>query len=96
MSVDLSTSYSSLSSELTDFVHELALFLTSVSLKHKSMLESQYQDLYIQICTYVLFLSRCPDREVLKVCMGFWKEWSHSIYQTYSKGAVLTICWDHS
>ncbi|KNB42717.1 exportin-1 [Blastocystis sp. subtype 4] len=84
VTVDLSTSYTSLSSDLTDFVHELSVFLTSISLRHKSMLESQYQDVYLQICTFVLFLSRCPDREVLKVCMKFWKEWCHSIYQAYS------------
>ena len=89
VTVDLSTSYTSLSSDLTDFVHELSVFLTSISLRHKSMLESQYQDVYLQICTFVLFLSRCPDREVLKVCMKFWKEWCHSIYQAYSTTSVV-------
>lgn len=87
--MDLSETYNTLSSSLVDFVNELALFLTGVSVRHKSILENSYIDLYLEICKYILFVSRAPDREILKICMGFWREWSQSIYNQFHNHLVM-------
>ena len=86
--MDLSETYNTLPLSLVDFVNELALFLTSIALKHKAILESTYVDLYVEVCSYILFVSRAPDREILKICMNFWREWSQFIYNQYHKQQV--------
>ena len=70
--MDLKQMWDTLPCELTDFVNELALFLTSVCKTHRAMLEGGSGELYIQLCEYILFLTRCPDREVLKVWTSGW------------------------
>ena len=40
----------------------------------------------------MLCVSRCPDREVLKLCMEFWRTWSHDIADTYGVGKVCGDC----
>lgn len=89
--MDLSSTYNTLPSNLVDFVNELALFLTGVSLKHRTILEGSYIDLYLEICRYILFISRAPDREILKVCMTFWREWSQSIYNQFHNQKVSSL-----
>ena len=68
--MDLKQMWDTLPCELTDFVNELALFLTSVCKTHRAMLEGGSGELYIQLCEYILFLTRCPDREGLHGLLG--------------------------
>ena len=89
--MDLKQMWDTLPCELTDFVNELALFLTSVCKTHRAMLEGGSGELYIQLCEYILFLTRCPDREVLKVCMDFWVVWARTISDRYKKNAVGAV-----
>ena len=85
LEMDIEACYASLPQELRVFLLNLALFLSSVATQHKAMLVAQSLALYQQVCRLLLFLSRCPDHEVLKVCMGFWKGWAQDIYNTYKK-----------
>ena len=51
--MDLKQMWDTLPCELTDFVNELALFLTSVCKTHRAMLEGGSGELYIQLCEYI-------------------------------------------
>lgn len=85
LDMEIEKSYKALPQDLKEFLLNLALFVSSVAAQHKAMLVAQVLPLYQQMCQLLLFLSRCPDREVLKVCMGFWKGWAQDIYNTYKK-----------
>lgn len=91
LEMDIEACYASLPQELRVFLLNLALFLSSVATQHKAMLVAQSLALYQQVCRLLLFLSRCPDHEVLKVCMGFWKGWAQDIYNTYKKVGVFGV-----
>ena len=83
--MDIEACYAGLAADLRAFLLQLALFLSSVALQHKALLVAQALAVYQQTSEVLLFLSRCPDREVLKVCMGFWKGWAQDIYATFKK-----------
>ena len=81
--MDIERIYLTLPPNLIDFINELALFLTSVLLQHKFLWENVYTELFMTVCHYILFVSRVPNREVLIICMDFWKEWSQWIYNRF-------------
>lgn len=83
--MDIESNFDNLSRESKDFLTELSIFLTSIALQHKERLRSSYLEQYLLLCRFVLFLSKCTDREIVKVCMDFWKVWAHDIYDTYKK-----------
>lgn len=68
---------------LTCFLQDLLGFFTTAVLQHRSYLLANDVQLFLALCELILLLSTAPDRESMRVAMGFWKNWSQFIFDTY-------------
>ncbi|RCI02386.1 Karyopherin transporter, partial [Rhizopus stolonifer] len=68
------------------FIETLAIFLTTILGKYRTLIESTESGSVYHALEYLLSVSRIPEREIWKICLEYWGKLAYDIVQDSNHG----------